>query len=83
MARNCSAAAFTNRFFDPDRGVFARRTPQCLSSLPQVSGAREHGDPDTFAPEVSQALQKLYPDDAATGFAIGDLRGAFRVEFMR
>jgi hypothetical protein len=47
--------------------------------LPQVSGAREHGDPDTFAPEVSQALQKLYPDDAATGFEIGDLRGAFRV----
>jgi hypothetical protein len=60
-------------------GVFACRTPQCLSSLPQVSGAREHGDPDTFAPEVSQALQKLYPDDAATGFEIGDLRGAFRV----
>jgi len=38
-----------------------------------------HGDPDTFAPEVTQALQKLYPDDVATGFEIGDLRGAFRV----
>lgn len=42
-----------------------------------------HGDPDTIAPEVTQALQTLYPDDAATGFEIGDLRGAFRVEFMR
>jgi len=41
-----------------------------------------HGNPDTFAPEVTQALQKLYPDDAATGFELGDLRGAFRVEFL-
>jgi hypothetical protein len=41
-----------------------------------------HGNPDTFAPEVTQALQQLYPDDAATGFELGDLRGAFRVEFL-
>jgi len=42
-----------------------------------------HGKPDTFAPEVAQALQTLYPNDEATGFAVGQLRGAFRIEFTR
>jgi hypothetical protein len=42
-----------------------------------------HGDPKSFQPEITAALQKLYPDDAAIGFSEGDLRGAFRVEFRR
>lgn len=40
-----------------------------------------HGAPDTFAPELVNRLAELYPEDAATGFKLGELRGAFRVEF--
>jgi hypothetical protein len=36
-----------------------------------------HGE--TLAPEVAAAVQARYPDDRATGFAAGDLRGAFYV----
>jgi hypothetical protein len=28
---------------------------------------------------VSQKLQQLYPQDQATGFKIGDIRGAFTI----
>mgnify|MGYP003340573505 CR=1 FL=1 len=31
----------------------------------------------SLKPEVSARLQQLYPADQATGFAVGDLRGAF------
>jgi hypothetical protein len=30
-----------------------------------------------IAPEVAASLAELYPEDQATGFAVGDLRGAF------
>ncbi len=36
-----------------------------------------HGS--TLAPDVREALARLYPHDAATGFSVGDLRGAFSV----
>jgi hypothetical protein len=36
-----------------------------------------HGS--TLAPEVTAKLKELYPQDAATGFKIGDLRGAFTI----
>ncbi len=36
-----------------------------------------HGD--NIAPEVMTRLKELYPDDRATGFNIGDIRGAFVV----
>ena len=36
-----------------------------------------HGS--AIAPEVSERLKALYPDDAATGFKAGDLRGAFTI----
>jgi hypothetical protein len=32
-----------------------------------------------IAPEISQILAKLYPEDQATGFSEGDIRGAFVV----
>jgi hypothetical protein len=38
-----------------------------------------HGAPDTLAPGVQEALQALYPNDHATGYAVGDLRGAISV----
>lgn len=33
----------------------------------------------TLAPEVQSAIAELYPEDKATGFSEGDLRGAFVV----
>ncbi len=39
-----------------------------------------HGPVDTLAPELSEALAQRYPDDDATGYALGDLRGAIWAE---
>lgn len=36
-----------------------------------------HGE--NIAPEISQAIKKLYPQDTATGFKVGDIRGAFSI----
>jgi hypothetical protein len=38
-----------------------------------------HGDPAGFDPEVRAVLARRYPDDRATGYAPGDLRGAISV----
>ena len=38
-----------------------------------------HGS--TLAPGVADALTRLYPDDAATGFAAGEFRGLFWVTY--
>lgn len=41
-----------------------------------------HGKPDTdIDAEVLNALKTLYPEDQATGFAMGELRGLFKIEF--
>lgn len=34
-----------------------------------------------IAPEVGSQIDELYPDDSATGFDVGDLRGIFWAEF--
>ncbi len=39
-----------------------------------------HGAPESLTPEVATALKQKYPDDQATGYAVGDLRGWFWVE---
>lgn len=39
-----------------------------------------HGGPDDLGEGVADALAEHYPEDAATGFAEGDLRGWFWVE---
>lgn len=36
-----------------------------------------HGE--SIAPELAETIERLYPEDRATGFAPGDLRGAFTV----
>ena len=36
-----------------------------------------HGN--SIAPELAETIDRLYPEDQATGFAPGDLRGAFTV----
>ena len=43
-----------------------------------------HGQPGTdILPENLAFIRSLYPQDAATGFKLGDLRGAWRVDFPR
>lgn len=44
--------------------------PRCLAC---------HGDPAAFAPEVRAVLARRYPEDRATGYDVGDLRGAVSV----
>ena len=39
-----------------------------------------HGDPAAFSTELTLALVDAYPEDRATGFAVGDLRGVFWAE---
>ena len=36
-----------------------------------------HGE--NIAPDLRETIQRLYPEDQATGFAPGELRGAFSV----
>jgi len=38
-----------------------------------------HGD--NLAPDIANRLRELYPEDRATGFHTGDLRGVFWVEY--
>lgn len=39
-----------------------------------------HGPSDAIAPDVAAILRERYPDDRATGYAAGDLRGALWAE---
>lgn len=47
--------------------------PQCLMC---------HGPKEQLMPEVIEQLAKLYPEDDATGFSDGELRGWFWVELL-
>jgi hypothetical protein len=38
-----------------------------------------HGDPEEMDPAVVEAIREMYPEDAATGYDVGDLRGLIRV----
>ena len=39
-----------------------------------------HGDPAGLSPELKAKLATLYPNDQATGYKIGDIRGALTVK---
>lgn len=39
-----------------------------------------HGPADGLAPEIRAKLTAAYPQDPATGYALGDLRGALWAE---
>jgi hypothetical protein len=47
------------------------QTPLCLYC---------HGDKDMIAADTKARINKLYPDDKATGFKEGDLRGMWSIE---
>lgn len=42
-----------------------------------------HGEPDKIAPETLVVIQERYPNDLATGFALNDFRGAWKITFKR
>lgn len=47
--------------------------PQCVMC---------HGPEDQIAPSIKNRLASLYPNDAATGFEVGELRGWFWIEML-
>lgn len=47
--------------------------------MPQCLGC--HGNPETeILPETKELLKTYYPDDLATGFKVGDLRGMWKIK---
>jgi hypothetical protein len=43
-----------------------------------------HGDPGTqIAKETLSMIKELYPDDLATGYAMNDFRGVWKITFMQ
>jgi hypothetical protein len=74
QALNHLEATGEQEFFEvtPDGGARYLKAiptgPVCLSC---------HGE--TLAPAITEQLTEAYPHDRATGFAVGDLRGAFSV----
>ncbi len=55
------------------RAAIILNNPLCLTC---------HGAPGTeVQPATLEALRRLYPDDQATGFRLGELRGIWRVDF--
>lgn len=56
------------RFYEP---IYVQ--PLCLKC---------HGDLQTLAPGVLSAVKKYYPDDRATGYKDGQLRGMFVIEVL-
>ncbi|MCA8943732.1 MAG: DUF3365 domain-containing protein [Planctomycetes bacterium] len=64
------------RFFESSTGALGALYPIRLAPHCVVC----HGPPERIAAPVREALSASYPDDAATGFEPGDLRGWFWVE---
>lgn len=62
--------------FEPTRGGGARYM-KAIITQPMCTAC--HGK--EIAPEVRAALAQHYPNDQATGFAIGELRGAFLIDW--
>ena len=65
-------------FFESARGGFAALFPIRLAGQCVVC----HGQPESFGSDLRAALGKRYPEDRATGFKEGDLRGWFWVEMQ-
>lgn len=66
--------------------VFAKLSnDQAVALLPiklKVQCLMCHGSSETISPDVKQKLALLYPQDRATGFSEGELRGWFWVELL-
>lgn len=57
------------RYFRYMQGITVK--PICLNC---------HGSPETIMPDVRKLLEESYPHDRATGYKVGELRGAFSVK---
>ena len=42
-----------------------------------------HGEPSEFPADLKNAIGMLYPEDAATGYGLGEFRGLIRVDVKR
>lgn len=61
--------------------VDGRPTGRWMKAIPtQPLCLTCHGD--TLAPDLAEAIRDAYPEDRATGFAVGELRGAFTVDVI-
>ena len=58
-----------------EHGVPTQRYMKAIVTAPLCVAC--HGDPAAQSPELRAKLAERYPDDRATGYAVGDLRGAF------
>ena len=66
------------RLTEKEGSVIVHRPIMTAAICLQCHGPTEKIDKETLA-----ILRELYPEDQATGFAEGDLRGAFRITFAR
>lgn len=84
----------TNTPTDAERAVLDRLTDQSPEFVGELDGSLTymraiyiqeavclncHGSPEVLHPDAPALLAELYPDDSATGYALGDKRGAFVV----
>lgn len=75
LARGASPAGLETWRVDTADGVRTGRFMKAIPLAPKCVIC--HGD--TIAPKLEARIRRLYPEDEATGFAPGDLRGAFSV----
>ena len=57
-----------------ENGQAVQRYMRALPTMPLCTQC--HGAADKLSPAVTARLKALYPDDRATGYAVGDIRGA-------
>ena len=57
-----------------DDGQAVQRYMRALPTLPLCTHC--HGTADKLSPAVTATLKALYPADRATGYAVGEIRGA-------
>jgi hypothetical protein len=69
-----------------DTPVFARLSNEHAAALLPIKLQSQclmcHGNSDALAPDVKIKLAELYPQDEATGFSEGELRGWFWIESL-
>jgi hypothetical protein len=57
-----------------EKGQAVQRYMRALPTLPLCTQC--HGTADQLSPAVTARLKALYPDDRATGYQVGEIRGA-------
>lgn len=77
--RGASGEAYKTMDFSEVVEADGKRTFRYMKALPAAEPCVIcHGD--NIAPDLQAKIDELYPEDKATGFKIGDLRGAFSVK---